>query len=249
VDLELAGKVALITGSSSGIGLAIAKGLKHEGCKVALNGRDKKKLEGVSQQLRQTAFPADVTDPDQCRELADAVVQQFGRIDVLVCNVGSGASVPPGQETHDEWRRMIDLNLLSAANTVAAARRYLAAVHGVVLCISSICGWESLGCPIAYSAAKAALHSFVHGMARPLGRDGIRINALAPGNVLFPGSTWERKLDQDAAGVETMLARDVALGRLGTVAEIADFSIFLCSPRSAFATGGVFIVDGGQVRS
>ncbi len=249
MDLELSGKVALVTGSSSGIGLAIAEGLAREGCRVALNGRDAQKLATAAKRLNGLPFPADVTVPGQCHSLVESVLQAYGGLDILVCNVGSGASVPPGEETPEEWQRMLDLNLLTAAHMTAAAREALGKRQGVVLCISSICGREVLGCPIAYSAAKAALHSFVQGMARPLGRAGVRINALAPGNVLFPGSTWERKLAQNAGAVDQMLDGEVSLARLGRAEEIADFAVFLCSSRSSFATGGIFVVDGGQSRS
>lgn len=173
----------------------------------------------------------------------------FGKIDILVCNVGSGRSVPPGRENPSEWRRMLDLNFMSATNMVEAATESLARTRGTVLCVSSICGIEAVGAPVTYSAAKAALNAYVRGMARPLGHRGIRINAIAPGNLVFEGSVWERKLKEDPVAVEQMLQREVALRRLGQAGEIADFALFLVSPRSAFATGAVFVIDGGQTRS
>jgi 3-oxoacyl-[acyl-carrier protein] reductase len=166
-----------------------------------------------------------------------------------VCNVGSGASVPPGQEDPAEWQRMLALNLFSATNTIAAAKPLLTANGGAIVCISSICGLEALGCPLAYSAAKAALMSYVRGAARELGTANVRVNAIAPGNIVFPGSVWEKKLADNGPAVRGMLERDVALRRLGTPEEIADMTAFLASPRSAFTTGAVFVVDGGQVRS
>lgn len=251
MDLELAGKTALVTGSSKGLGKAIAQGLHREGCNVILNGREASALESLRAELgeRAAAIAADVTDANSCRDMAAEAERCFGKIDILVCNVGSGRSVPPGRENPSEWRRMLDLNFMSATNMVEAATESLARTRGTVLCVSSICGIEAVGAPVTYSAAKAALNAYVRGMARPLGHRGIRINAIAPGNLVFEGSVWERKLKEDPVAVEQMLQREVALRRLGQAGEIADFALFLVSPRSAFATGAVFVIDGGQTRS
>jgi 3-oxoacyl-[acyl-carrier protein] reductase len=181
--------------------------------------------------------------------MAASVERDLCRLDVLVCNVGSGASMPPGSETQAEWHRVLALNLLSATNAVSACAPLLRRNSGSIVCISSICGLEALGCPLPYGAAKAALNSYVRGAARWLGADGIRINAIAPGNIVFPGSVWERKLREDEAGVKAMLDRDVALRRLGNPEEVADLTAFLASPRSSFTTGAVYVLDGGQVRS
>ena len=155
--------------------------------------------------------------------------------------------MPPGSETDAEWRRVLDINLFSALNMIAAARPNMRR-GGAIVCISSIAGLAALGAPVAYSAAKAALNAAVKGLARPLAGEGLRINAVAPGNILFPGGTWDRKLAENRAGVEAMLARDVALGRLGAPADIAALTVFLASPRASFITGTVQVVDGGQLR-
>lgn len=250
MDFELRGRVALVTGSSSGIGLAIAQCLAGEGARVVLNGRDQDRLSAAIQSMAGAGgIAADVRDPGECERMVGKVLETHGRLDILVCNVGSGASVPPGEETPAEWGRVLDLNLASATNMVAAARAALTESRGAILCVSSICGSAALGAPVTYSAAKAALNAFVRGIARPLGREGVRINAIAPGNVYFEGGTWDRKLRENRVAVEEMLSREVALGRLGALGEIADFSVFLVSPRSSFATGAVFVVDGGQLRS
>lgn len=250
MDLELAGKVALVTGSSAGIGLGIARVLAAEGATVALNGRDAARLEEARTALTgASSFVADVRQPAECQRLVREVLDRHGRLDVLVCNVGSGASVPPGRETPEEWRRVLDINLHASTQMVWAATDALASSAGNVICISSICGLEALGCPVPYAAAKAALESFVRNSARPLGKRGVRINSVAPGNILFPGSTWERKLVADEAGVNAMLQREVALRSLGRPEDVARLVAYLASPVAAFITGATCVVDGGQTRS
>ena len=251
MQLDLSGKVALVTGSSKGIGWAIAQALHSEGCRVVLNGRNAADLTVATVQLAGAiGVVGDVTRPEEAQQVVAEVISTFGQLDILVCNVGSGGSVPPGSETADEWQRVFALNLWSATNTVEAARNALVSSKGVIVCISSICGLEVIpGAPVTYSAAKAALHAYVRGIARPLGQQGVRINAVAPGNVLFDGSVWSRKLAEDTLSVKTMLEKDVALGRLGTPADVANLVAYLASPRSGFASGGVWTLDGGQVHS
>jgi NAD(P)-dependent dehydrogenase (short-subunit alcohol dehydrogenase family) len=158
--------------------------------------------------------------------------------------------VPSGEETLEEWQRVFALNLWSTTNSVEAAREALAASKGTIVCVSSICGLEVIpGAPVTYSAAKAALHAYVRGIARPLGREGVRINAVAPGNILFDGSVWSRKLADDPQAVKAMLDKEVALGRLGTPHDVAGLVVYLASPRAGFATGGIWTLDGGQTRS
>lgn len=251
MQLDLAGKSALVTGSSKGIGWAIAKILHAEGCRVALNGRNATDVTAAATQLPGSIGVAgDVTCSRDAQQVVAEVVRKFGQLDILVCNVGSGRSVPPGEETGEEWQRVFAMNLWSTTNTVEAAREALAASKGVITCISSICGLEVIpGAPVTYSAAKAALHAYVRGIARPLGKQGVRINAVAPGNILFEGSVWSRKLAENKQAVQSMLDKDVTLGRLGTTADVANLVAYLVSPRSGFATGGVWTLDGGQIHS
>ncbi len=251
MELHLSGKSALVTGSSKGIGLAIAQTLHAEGCRVALNARNADDLQAATSLLSGAiGVVGDVTRPAEARQIISEVLRNFDQLDILVCNVGSGRSVSPGNETADEWQRVFALNFWSTTNSVEAARDALVESKGVVVCISSICGLEVIpGAPVTYSAAKAALHAYVRGIARPLGKQGVRINAVAPGNILFDGSVWSRKLSENAPAVQSMLAEDVALGTLGNPADVASLVSYLVSPRCDFASGSVWTLDGGQVHS
>jgi len=251
MDLQLSGKSAFVTGSSRGIGLAIASFLHAEGCKVVLNARNEVALKTAVESLPGTrAVAGDMTNPENAQSVVKKVVAQIGKLDILVCNVGGGRSVSPGQENADEWQRVFALNFWSATNTIEAAREALVMSRGSVVCISSICGLEVIpDAPVTYSAAKAALHAYVRGIARPLGKDGVRINAVAPGNIWFEGSVWSRKLAEDAQAVQEMLLGNVALSKLGTSQDVAQLVAYLASPVSGFATGSVWTLDGGQVRS
>ncbi|MBI5329719.1 MAG: SDR family oxidoreductase [Betaproteobacteria bacterium] len=253
MQLDLSGKTALVTGSSKGIGLAIAELLLRQGCKVAINGRNAVALDQAAEALGGEPvlrIAGDASRPDDARRVVDQALQAWGRLDILICNVGSGSSVPPGQETHDEWQRVFALNLWSATNMVEAASEALAQTRGAIVCVSSICGVEVVpGAPVTYSAAKAALNAYVRGIARPLGKRGVRINAIAPGNILFDGSVWARKQAQDPSAVTAMLEREVSLAALGSPAQVAEWVAWLASSKSSFATGGVYVLDGGQTRS
>ncbi|MBO6538829.1 MAG: SDR family oxidoreductase [Rhizobiaceae bacterium] len=247
----LEGKRVLVSGGSRGIGRAIAGAFAAEGCRLALNARDADALQKTASALGPDviALPGDVTDPAVASGVVEAAAGRLGGLDVLVTNVGSGRSVPPGQETPEEWQRVFAINLFSATTLVGAATPHLAKQGGSIVCISSICGNEAIpGAPVTYSAAKAALNAFVSGISRPLGASGIRINAIAPGNILFEGSVWERKLAEDRNAVESMLTREVALQSLGTPEDVARFAVILAAPDTGFASGAVFTVDGGQTR-
>lgn len=249
MNLDLTGKTALVSGASRGIGLAIAQALHAEGCNLALAARGREGLDAAARSFseRVSVHAGDAADATAAQAIAAEAAGHWGGLDILVCNAGSGQSVAPGSETEAEWRRILDLNLFSALNMIAAARPHMRP-GGAIVCLSSICGLAALGAPVTYSAAKAALNAAVRGLARPLAGEGVRINAVAPGNILFPGGVWARKLAEDKAGVEAMLARDVAQGRLGAPEDIAALTVFLSSPRAGFITGQVYVADGGQLR-
>ena len=248
---DLAGRSVLVTGSSRGLGRGIAERLAAQGCRVAVNGRDHQAVtEVVSGIDGSVPVVGDVSTLEGAGAVIDGTVAALGGLDVLVCNVGGGRSVPPGEETFDEWQRVFALNLWSTTNTVQSARTALTASGGSIVCISSICGLEVVpGAPVTYSAAKAALHAYVRGIAWPLGRDGVRINAIAAGNVLFDGSVWSEQQAVNGDEVAAMLKTQVALGRFGVPDDVTNLVTFLASDQSGFATGAVWTLDGGQVHS
>jgi NAD(P)-dependent dehydrogenase (short-subunit alcohol dehydrogenase family) len=250
MNLDLSGKVALITGSSKGIGLAIAKSLHTEGCSIALNSRNSNDLSRAIKDLAGSiGIVGDVTSPTVAKRIVKETLGSFGRLDILVCNVGSGKSVAPGSEVNSEWRRVFSKNLLSTTNCVEAARSALALTNGTIICISSICGLETIkGAPITYSVAKAALNAYVRGISRPLSEQKIRINAIAAGNILFEGSIWEHKTINNPESVKATMV-EVPLRRFGTPEDVANLALYLASSKSSFATGSIWKLDGGQLRS
>ena len=249
MNLNLSNKVALVTGSSRGIGKSIAEALHAEGCKLAINGRNESDLKRVSEgMLGSFAVAGDMTSFEDARAVIDKVIEKFGRLDILVCNVGSGRSVPPGDETAQEWGRVFACNLFSTTNAVEAARGALALTKGVIICISSICGLEVIrGAPVTYSAAKAALHAYVRGIAYPLGKIGVRINAVAPGNIIFEGSVWDGKLFTDFSGTQALFSNNIAFSRFGLPEEVAGLVVCLASSYTSYVTGAILRVDGGYV--
>ena len=251
MDLELKGKNALVTGSSKGIGYAIATLLHKEGCNVTINGRNNETLKKIITSFKERMHycAADVTSIDDCNTLIKETISHWGSIDILVCNVGSGTSVNPGDENFEEWQKVFSNNFYSAVNVIEAAKNELSKSGGSIVCISSIAGMESSGAPVTYSVAKTALNTYVKNISRPLAKLGIRINAVVPGNIIFESSVWTKKLSENPQDVEKMLKNEVAMQRFGKPQEIANFVVFLCSEKSSFATGSLFVVDGGQTRS
>tara|TARA_Y200000002_G_scaffold159239_1_gene131633 strand:- start:148 stop:903 length:756 start_codon:yes stop_codon:yes gene_type:complete len=251
MNFNLNNKTALITGSSRGIGLQISKKLHEHGCSIGLNSRQKKELETESRKLEKSSyFVGDVTNKNDAEKTIKSFIEHYSKLDILICNVGNGSSVPPGSETLEEWEKSIKQNLFSATNIIQFALPHLKETKGCIVCISSICGIECIpNAPVTYSASKAALNAFVKGISRPLGKDGVRINAIAPGNILFKGSNWEKKINTDSDTVYSMIEKEVPLGSFGNTEDIANLACYLSSSISNFITGSIFTIDGGQVRS
>lgn len=243
-------KVAFVSGSTKGIGRAIAEHLAEEGYNIVLNGRNYEDLVRTSKLLKKGDhgyFLGDVSIPEDCFSAAEHTAKHFGLIDILICNVGSGRSCKPGEETYNDWNEAFQKNFFSTTNLIEAFRNQLSESNGNIVCVSSICGSQIIAdAPVTYSVAKAALNHYVKGIARPLSKEGIRINAVAPGNIIFEGSVWQKKMRENRLAVENMLAEKVPLNRLGSPDEIAHCVKFLASDASAFLTGTIICADGGQ---
>lgn len=255
MDLHLTDKVAIITGSSRGIGKAIATGLAGEGCRVTLCARDAEVLEQTAGELRANgasvlAVTADLTRPQDPSRVVEETIRNFDRIDILVNNVGGARTAGPFLDTSDTaWQDAVDLNVLAAvrlSRLVVPEMQKLGG--GVIINISSIWGRETGG-TAAYNAAKAAEISLAKSLARELAPLNIRVNSVAPGSIFFPGGSWDRRLKADPEGITAFLKREIPSGRFGRPEEIADVVVFLCSERASWVTGACLNVDGGQSRS
>jgi 3-oxoacyl-[acyl-carrier protein] reductase len=255
MDLMLAGKTALISGSSKGIGFHIAQGLAAEGCNVAINGRNADVLEGARAAIAEqgggkvVACLGDVTDPAVAQAFVDTALEAFGRIDILVNNVGGSTPKLLVEDTDEDWQTAFEFNLFHAVRLSRLAIPEMQKQGGgAILNIASIAGRES-GSAMTYNASKAALISFSKALAQQTAKDNIRVNSLAPGSIYFPGGVWERRKAAAADGLQGFVENNMPFGRFGRPEEIANVAVFMVSPRASLVHGACWNVDGCQSRS
>jgi 3-oxoacyl-[acyl-carrier protein] reductase len=256
MDLQLTDKVAIITGSSRGLGRASAMALAAEGCRVTLCARGAEALHEAVLTVAQSGKGPDrilaVVADVSTAEGADAVVRQtldrFGRIDILVNNVGKAGGADLLSTSDADWQSAIDQTLFPAIRMSRLVVPHMRRDGGSIVMIASIYGREAGG-RMTYNAVKAAEISLGKALSQQLARDNIRVNSIAPGSILFEGGSWWKRQQEDPDGIADFVRRELPFGRFGTPEEIGAVVAFVASPRASWISGACIPVDGAQGRS
>ena len=234
-------QIVLVTGSSKGIGLSIARKFKEAKWVVIQNSRNEIPEDSL---IGDISIIADVTKPDEVISLIKNIKGIYGHLDALVCNVGSGKNIKTNS-TQERWDHFIKMNLFSVSNVIDHALPLLN--YSSVTVISSICADTVIdGAPVEYSTAKAALNQYIKVMAKKYAKSEIRFNSLSPGNVIFDGSQWAEKLKLDEKNTMNYIREKVPMGKFIEPQDIAEMAYYLSSIKSRFITGQNFVIDGGQ---
>lgn len=250
MDLGLTGKTALVSGASRGIGLAIAEGLAAEGVRLAIAARGREELETAADSVGKAghdvfAKTCDVSSDSEVQDLVDAVVETYGQIDILISNASALAIGPD----RSNWDASLAVDLMGAVRLVEAVLPTMREQGGgSILFTSSVSAVEASPSPdFGYTAAKAALNAYAKKLATLEARNGIRVNALLPGSIEFPGGEWE-KVREHQPELYAMVQSSIPFGRLGVPADVADAAVWLVSQRANWVTGQAIAVDGGQAK-
>ena len=260
VDLQLNDRIALVTGSSRGLGFASARSLVAEGARVAICARGAERLSEAAEELRQLgaargddervlAIEADLATDAGIAAVVDRTVETFGGLDILVNNVGRAGGGGIAEATDDEWHAALDQTLWPAIRASRRAVPHLRARQGgIIIMIASIWGRESGG-RMTYNAVKAAEISLAKSMALELAPDQIRVVSVCPGSISFPGGSWYRRQQEDPDGMAAFVRAQLPFGRFGRAEEVGDVVAFLASDRASWVSGAAITVDGCQSRS
>ena len=257
MDLELTDKVAIVTGSSRGLGLASAKALVAEGCRVCVCARGAERLAAAADELRRVAgrddrvlaVQADLTEMSGVEAVVAEAVATFGGLDVLVNNVGRAGGGGLLDTTDEEWGSAFDETLYPAIRTSRLAVPHMRERGGgVILVVASIWGRESGG-RMTYNAVKAAEISLAKALAQQLAPDNIRVNSVAPGSISFPGGSWFRRQQEEPEVMAEFVRQNLPFGRFGRADEVGAVVAFLASSKASWVSGASITVDGCQSRS
>ena len=252
MDLKLAGKIVLVTGSSRGIGLATARAFAAEGCRLVLSARSPESLDAAAAELCATgaevaAQAADVSKPDDASALIDGAVAAYGGVDILVNNVGGGGGgARITDSTDDDWRSALERNLIQTVRMMRLALPHMQGRTGAAIVnIASISGWSpQLAMSGQYGAAKAALIFDTERWALEFVPYGVRVNTISPGSILVEGNGWDRYRNANPEYYADYVQHGFPMGRLGNAEEVADVIVFTASPRAHWINGRNIPVDG-----
>jgi 3-oxoacyl-[acyl-carrier protein] reductase len=256
MDLGLAGKVAVVTGGSRGLGLAAAHALIAEGANVVVCARGADALKRATESLRKAAAGgarpamavADVSTEAGVKAVVETALNEFGGIDVVVNNVGLAKGADIEATTDADWQEAFDQTLFPAIRMTRLAVPHIRKRGGgAIVIVSSIFGRESGG-RMTYNAVKAAEISLTKSLAQQLAKDQIRVVSVAPGSIMFEGGSWWKRQQSDPEGIATFVKQELPFGRFGTPEEVGTAIAFLASPRASWISGTTVVVDGCQSR-